>query len=265
MAGGKIKMKKYVHQIIFQMKTKIYIILLILAGLCHVKSFAQADYVIKDTAYITYPNSVALNSYYANVEDAEGACGNEGKHFRIRGLQDGGRAEFTVPNAENVTIVVKGKSASKDRIVRIYRDNELIQEISELDANNCATFSENIHRNSPVTYKVTGGNENDTKPVVIKSIIVEKYVDGSVSGIYEKQQVQLNVFPNPAKDVLNVEMSDNMLASSVTIFSATGSVVFEQKISEQSSFSLSINHLQKGIYILNVVSGEEVLVKKFVK
>ena len=253
------------NQTIFQMKAKTHIILLILAGLCSTKSFAQADYVIKDTAYITSPNSIALNSYYANVEDAEGACGNDGKHFRIRGLQNGGRAEFTVPNAENVTIVVKGKSTGKDRIVRIYRDNELIREISELDANNCATFSENIHRNYPVTYKVTGGNANDTKPIVIKSIIVEKYVDDSGSGIFGKQLDQLNIYPNPAKDVLNVEMPDNIPASSVAIFSVTGSVVFEQELSEQSSFSLSIGHLQKGIYILHVVSGKEVLVKKFVK
>ena len=243
------------------MKIKTYIILL--AIIFSAKLFAQTDYVIKDTAYITSPNNIALRAYYANVENAEGACGNDGKHFRIRGLKDGGYAEFTVPNAENVTIVVKGKSTSKDRIVRVYRDNELVREISGLDANNCATFSENIHRNTPVTYKITGGNSSDTKPVVIKSIIVEKYV--SELGISDSRAAQLNIYPNPAKDILNVELPNNTLASSVKIYSITGSVVFEQKLQEQSSFSLSVAHLQKGVYILHIISEKDVLVKEFVR
>ena len=245
------------------MKIKTYIILL--AIIFSVKLFAQADYVIKDTTYITSPNNIALKSYYANVENAEGACSNDGKHFRIRGLKDGGYAEFTVPNAENVTIVVKGKSTSKDRIVRIYRDNELVREISGLDANNCATFSENIHRNTPVTYKITGGNSEDTKPIVIKSIIVEKYVNDSELGISDVRSAQLNIYPNPAKDILNVELPNNTLASFVKIYSITGSVVFEQKLPEQSLFSLSVAHLQKGVYILHIISEKDVLVKEFVK
>ena len=247
------------------MKAKTYTILLILTGLCSVKSLAQTDYVIKDTTYITSPNNIALEAYYVNVENAEGTCGNEGKHFRIRGLKDGGNVEFTVPNAENVTIVVKGKSTEKDRVVRIYRDSELIRELSGLDANNCATFSENIHRNDFVTYKITSGDSEDAKPVVIKSIIVEKYVDNSIMGTSEIQSKQLNIYPNPVEDLLNVELLNNTSTSSVTIRSATGAVVLGQKTVAQSSFSLSVAHFPKGIYILQVISGEDILVKKFIK
>ena len=247
------------------MKAKTYTILLILTGLCSVKSLAQTDYVVKDTTYITFPNNIALKAYYVNVENAEGTCGNEGKHFRIRGMKDEGYAEFTVPNAENVTIVVKGKSTEKDRVVRIYRDNELIRELSGLDANNCATFSENIHRNDFVTYKITGGDSEDAKPVVIKSIIVEKYVDNSLMSTSEIQPNQLNIYPNPVKNILNVELLNSASASSVAIRSATGVVVLEQKLAAQSSFSLSVAHLPKGIYILQIISGKEILVKKFIK
>ena len=247
------------------MKAKTYIILFGLIELFSVKLVAQADYVVKDTTYTTSPNNIALKAYYANVENAEGTSSNEGKHLRIRGLKDGGYAEFTVPNAENVTIVVKGKSTEKDRIVRIYRDNELIRELSGLDANNCVTFSENIHRNAFITYKITGGDEGDTKPFVLKSIIVEKYVDSSGLGEFEIQPNQLNIYPNPVEDLLNIELLNGASASSVAILSATGNVVFEQKSVEQSSFSLSVAHFPKGIYILQVVVGEEVLVRKFIK
>jgi hypothetical protein len=248
------------------MKARLYIITIVFMGIISTKLYAQADYVVKDTAYVTSPNNIALNTYYANIEDAEGICGNEGKQLRIRGLKDGGYTEFTVPDAETVTITIKGKSSAKDRIVRIYRDNVLIREISGLDADNCAEFSENIHRNTPVTYKITGGDENSTKPIAITSIMVEKYSDALENATSEIQTNQFDAYPNPVKDILNVKLPDEATYS-IAIISLAGNTVLEQKISGQSSFPISVANLSEGIYILRIISDSEkgVLMRRIIK
>ncbi len=245
------------------MKTNIYVITLLFLGMLPVKTFGQADYVVKDTNYITIPHRIALKSYYANVEPAEGACSNEGKHFRIRGLKDGGSVEFTVPDAENVTIVLKGKSTAKDRSVRICRDGECIREYTNLDADNCVTFTENVHRKFPVTYRVTGGDSLSTKPVVLKSIVVQKYSASSK----EKETIETEIlfYPNPVADVLNINFPVKEKNCRISIYSLTGVKVFEQTITDEGCCSLQVAHLPEGVYMLKFSSGQTNMVKKIIK
>ncbi len=245
------------------MKSKIYITAIFCMFLFVGKTYAQADYVIKDTTYTTSPNSIGLKSYYANVEDAEGACSNVGKHFRIRGSKDGGYVEFTVPNAENVTFVLKGKSSSKDRNINIFRNSELVRSVAGLDADNCATFSENIHSNVPVTYKITGGDVSSTKPVVLKSIVVEKYVESS--GIDVLQSKQLKIYPNPVQNTLQIQLPDDVKANNVTIYNSVGQLVLSQRVNEETILDLSVGHLSSGFYNLLIQTEQGRISSKFIK
>ncbi|MDL2326029.1 T9SS type A sorting domain-containing protein, partial [Bacteroidales bacterium OttesenSCG-928-A14] len=134
------------------------------------------DYYQFDTSYATLPTGVELHAYYANTEYSEGECQNDSIHFRIRGLKDGGFAYFTVPDAKIVTIDVKGKSNSEDRIAYLYRNDQLIDSITGLDRDHCGTFIDSVFTKEEVTYKITGGDVASTKPVVITYIEVEKMI-----------------------------------------------------------------------------------------
>lgn len=71
-------------------------------------------------------------------------------------------------------------------------------------------------------------------------------------GISTVQEAGINVYPNPVTDILNVELTGNESAK-LRIVDVTGSVVMEKTISEKAS--LNIQHLPKGIYMLQLTQA----------
>ena len=226
-------------------------------------STQDTDYITGENSYVTEPNNVLINTYYANIEATEGECQNESAaHLRIRGLQDGGRAEFTVPNANKVTINIKGKSTSLDRSINIYRDGSLIETISGLDRDNCSVFTDEIYTYSEVTYKITGGDDVSTKPVVITSVIVEKYTSNNSIENFE-DVVSIDIFPNPVKDILNIEIPEILKGQKAYIYNATGICVMIYTLDSENS--INVGSLSQGIYFLSMIIDGHTISKKFVK
>lgn len=121
----------------------------------------------------TLPNNLNLTTYYANIEGQDGC--NNGNGLRIRGLGDGGYAEFTVPNTQHTSIWIKAKSTSANRVAKVFRNGEEVATFTGLDINNCVEYIDDELSLVPVTYKVSGGTPGNTDPIVITSITVEKY------------------------------------------------------------------------------------------
>lgn len=75
---------------------------------------------------------------------------------------------------------------------------------------------------------------------------------------------QLQIYPNPVKDVVNFKMSDGLKAESVEIYDMTG-----KKINVNSSkmiSSLNVSQLSKGNYILRVKADDgKVHIQKIIK
>lgn len=78
----------------------------------------------------------------------------------------------------------------------------------------------------------------------------------------EEQVVGINLYPNPALDVLFVEREDAQNGV-VIIRDSRGTVVFESTINEKKS-ELNISELKAGIYFVSVQSGAEVVRSKVV-
>ncbi len=72
---------------------------------------------------------------------------------------------------------------------------------------------------------------------------------------------QFKIYPNPATDILNIEAT-SLEITKVEILSLTGRTVFSQK--EFSENSIDISALSNGIYILQISSGDQQYVSKFV-
>lgn len=79
----------------------------------------------------------------------------------------------------------------------------------------------------------------------------------------------LKLYPNPTNGILNLELdldgSDNI---SIRIMDMSGKQVFTQSIhhkSESTSESFDISNLSKGIYMIEVSSGEETAIRRLIK
>ncbi len=82
-------------------------------------------------------------------------------------------------------------------------------------------------------------------------------------GITDVNAVQFNLYPNPAKHILNVKNSENITLESATIFNLSGKQVFNSAISDGT---ISVENLATGTYliVLKDINGKK-YTQKFLK
>ena len=69
----------------------------------------------------------------------------------------------------------------------------------------------------------------------------------------KQEQTQIRVFPNPAKDVLYIEVKSEMdsYQGLIKIYNTLGQLVAEQSITQRMEF-IDIKSLKTGMYIYNI-------------
>lgn len=87
-----------------------------------------------------------------------------------------------------------------------------------------------------------------------------KFCDAS-TGISNVIEFSLNIYPNPASDKLFIETSD-LEITEINIYSATGSLVLNEKLSHNS---VDISRLMTGVYLAEIKSKETSVKRRFVK
>jgi len=148
------------------------------------------------------------------------------------------------PDGEELTYTV---SKDNDNIELFYSNNELIIKPVALGVTKLTIITEDPHGARLVS------EANIT--VVVRV------------GIDDVDDVQLNIFPNPVRDVLNIT-SNVMLSGDVNyrILSVTGEVVKNGVINAGNlSTVIEVASLKKGIYMLELSSDEISLTNKFTK
>jgi hypothetical protein len=70
------------------------------------------------------------------------------------------------------------------------------------------------------------------------------------------------LFPNPAKDILNVSLPQDLGQYNVKVFNLTGKILMEEIRTDQQ-MTLSTNHLPSGVYLLNIQTEKGTINKKF--
>jgi len=83
---------------------------------------------------------------------------------------------------------------------------------------------------------------------------------------YTIETPQISIYPNPAENVLHIQLPTSVQKAELSISDINGKVVKKQSLNSSSVIQLDIEKLEKGIYVLKVVSEgnqwQEKLVKK---
>ena len=74
------------------------------------------------------------------------------------------------------------------------------------------------------------------------------------------QKIKFNIYPNPTKDILNIDY-EGFKINSVTLIDMYGKVILQKdKNNKGEDFRrISLNHLPKGMYLLQIYTDEKVI------
>ncbi|MEO6902959.1 MAG: T9SS type A sorting domain-containing protein [Bacteroidia bacterium] len=82
---------------------------------------------------------------------------------------------------------------------------------------------------------------------------------------YEKLNTQINIYPNPASNILNVVLKDHEISyTDYTIINAFGQVVKQEKLNNNNntSFYISVTDLENGIYFIKFTTNNSTSISK---
>jgi hypothetical protein len=69
-------------------------------------------------------------------------------------------------------------------------------------------------------------------------------------GDTDNEELQVSLFPNPATDIINVRMNDDIINGEITIYDINGKLIMFQKIS--GSTTLDVSSFSSGIYMVQL-------------
>lgn len=86
------------------------------------------------------------------------------------------------------------------------------------------------------------------------------------NGVSQLEINQIKFYPNPVKNKMTLQGLETIDAPSVQVFNLIGSKVVDKKFKYSDAKELSLESLDKGIYLLKIYSGDQLLTtKKFMK
>lgn len=105
--------------------------------------------------------------------------------------------------------------------------------------------------NSPVNYTITAENG-----VNIQNWEVTVTIE---TGMADDHSLQLSIYPNPAKDMLNISSPD--IIKEIKIFDLPSNLVIRKQINERN-FHIQIDQLKKGMYMIQLLSAKKIISRK---
>ncbi len=121
-------------------------------------------------------------------------------------------------------------------------------------------------KNPPVVTYNTSGTFNVTLKVSnafgsVNSLVKTGYVYVGGVGVDEISESGIKVYPNPVKDILNVETGSNI--QMIQIFNVAGQLVINKQLDSKTA-SVNTSSLKAGIYMLKVTTENATIERKVV-
>jgi uncharacterized repeat protein (TIGR01451 family) len=99
----------------------------------------------------------------------------------------------------------------------------------------------------------------DYNPAIVTNTFATTFVESL--GVDEYADSQFSIYPNPANDFINVKVKDGSLQK-MTVYDLLGKTILEAGSSDIASGSMDISGVSSGIYLLEVVSDNNLKVTK---
>lgn len=85
------------------------------------------------------------------------------------------------------------------------------------------------------------------------------------TGVEENENVQVNIYPNPASDFLKVDLSNFQNEVFLSVVDMQGRVLKTELSIRKDAFAIDVKHLKSGVYLLRIESAELKTRTRFVK
>lgn len=136
--------------------------------------------------------------------------------------------------------------------------------ISRVIGNGYETFSPNIYFDCDNnTVRTPGGCENYN----IQNLTIAAWVTADVTTSNESPILEsdINIYPNPAADEIQINFESLAGDASISIFDINGRIMYEESVEGQGNYhrQVQINNWAKGVYLVKIESGDSFEVRKF--
>jgi para-nitrobenzyl esterase len=179
-----------------------------------------------DTSHVTSPNDPALYSYHQTLDPVV-ACGYNKPYWAIPLVPD------NYPSVYGSCVM-----------------NQRFENLGFAPEN----WQSYIHT----------GDQHDVHDIILIDSLIAEFLNNQlcevVTNVSEQNtQIDFSIFPNPAVNLIEISFSHGI--NSLTLYNLVGQPVI-QKSGFQSNFKLEVAHLPRGIYLIEIQSKKERLVKK---
>ncbi|WP_066219178.1 S8 family serine peptidase [Formosa haliotis] len=96
----------------------------------------------------------------------------------------------------------------------------------------------------------------------VTEIDVMVYVGQNLS-IGDQDKIDLNLFPNPATDVLNI--TSNITLDQVEVYNISGQIIISTDLDAVNKTDLDVSNLESGVYFVKAISKNKSSIFKFIK
>ncbi|HKK38869.1 MAG TPA: T9SS type A sorting domain-containing protein [Cryomorphaceae bacterium] len=100
------------------------------------------------------------------------------------------------------------------------------------------------------------------EPIITNTVVTEF---GNPLSISNEIDFETRLFPNPANQNITVSWAQDVEVDRIEIYDLSGRLIKSEAISVGNNYTLSVNELPEGLYLLNLQAGELQSRQKFVK
>ncbi len=76
---------------------------------------------------------------------------------------------------------------------------------------------------------------------------------------------KFNLYPNPAKNLVNITNTENIAIEKITVYDVNGKLIDTKILGKESNVTLDVSNYAAGTYLLHIETNEGIAVKKVVK
>jgi PKD repeat protein len=130
------------------------------------------------------------------------------------------------------------------------------------DASNATSLLTNAiftyNKSGNYTVKLVAKTKNNCTDTSSKQIVI---TNTSIESLLENSYVK--VYPNPAKDYINIEIAESNYDGMLSLIDLTGKLVYKALFNKQQI--VPINDLNNGIYLVKIEVNNQIYYSKFIK